>query len=253
METVLREASLVIAFLLGGGGVTALLLYMSKSAIAAAVEQAGKREIANLQGELALKLEASKAQFARDIEATRQSFTKDLEVEKARIQAGYAEAMERLKAQFSRELEEDRRRFARDLERERVHAAQQLESFKASLLLAAEVRRQAAAKKVEALLYLVDIGEPLLRTVINARSNHMDDHRDSMQKVYEFIYAVRSRQHFFSKEALKILHEYPPSLMRARAEFDKKSDVEFLNRAIESCNRLIDLVRAELGISSDAT
>jgi hypothetical protein len=89
----------LIAVIVGGGGaltaIGVIVLYITKGAIAAAIKQAGDREIAQLKHELAQVL-----------------------------------ALERAEAERS------------------------LEQFKAQLTFEAEVRRQAATKKVEALLKL---------------------------------------------------------------------------------------------------
>ena len=123
--------------LIGGGGalavIAALIVYVTRAAIATAVTQAGARE------------------------------------------------MERLKSVLAKEMEKERQAFTREIERDKQEAARALEEFKATLTLDAEVRRQAAAKKVGALMKVADlavrmIGRALYDPEVTDRIKALDEY-----------------------------------------------------------------------------
>ncbi|MGH7434835.1 MAG: hypothetical protein ACRENE_04100 [Polyangiaceae bacterium] len=121
------------------GGTTVLtaaagaLIYVTRGAIAVAVTQAGAREVERLKGDL-----------AKDLERDRHAFAKD--------------------------LERERMAFARELEGDRQRTTAALEQFKAQLTLDAETRRQAAAKKVEAILRVSEATISLMRVFLGLGS-----------------------------------------------------------------------------------
>jgi hypothetical protein len=71
--------------LLGGGGVTLLLFYGVRGAIAAAVTQAANRETEGLKARFASELEEKRQAFARDLERERGAAARDLEGFKATL------------------------------------------------------------------------------------------------------------------------------------------------------------------------
>src|ERR1700722_1756091 len=79
----------MLATVAGGGGFLALLagglLWLTRSAIATAVAQAGTREIERLKGDLAKELEKERQSFTRDFEREKQKAARELEAFKATL------------------------------------------------------------------------------------------------------------------------------------------------------------------------
>src|SRR5580692_9896843 len=95
---------------------------------------------------------------------------------------------------FDLHIEDKRAGFARDLESQRQAAQLALEGFKSQLTLEAEVRRQAAGKKVEALLTIAAIvdGTPSLIQ----RTLGVDGESGGIAAVDEYLGAVRKAEAF---------------------------------------------------------
>src|SRR4051794_38158020 len=76
------------------------------------------------------------------------------------VEQAQQRSLENYKSDLQRALQQERafaeQAFARELDERRVLAQRDLESFKAELTLAAEVRRHVAAQKVKVLLQLAD-------------------------------------------------------------------------------------------------
>ena len=231
------EESLVrgIGSFVGGGTVVALLLWLTRNAIATAVKHAAAKEIEAYRGEIQTKLEAIKDSYARDIERDRQAYARDLE---------------RDRQEAARALEEHKNVLANATEQQRHAAAQQLETFKSQLTLGAEVRRQVAAQKVKALLTIVELGEPLIREV-GATGPDQEARRVEMRARFNaFFEAVRSSGHFFSADVAKKWHEYSVRLDGAHRDIQHRGDANAYQRASQEYDAFLALARAELGIEA---
>jgi hypothetical protein len=116
------------------------------------------------------------------------------------------------RAAFETSLEERRQSFSRELETQRQAAQQALEGFKAQLTLEAEVRRQAAAKKVEMLLRMVGLANSLIRRVAFVtdpnREKIKEESDDAIAAMDEYWGLTREAEAFFEGETWIEMHEF---------------------------------------------
>ena len=163
-------------------------------------------------------------------------------------QAGQRELV-RLKSDLDESAAEKRRQFDSTMEDFRRSAARDLESFKTELQLAAEVRRQVAAKKVEALIAIAAAGEALQRDVLNVRPGNPTDRAAAMAKVMEYMVLVRSNGFLFEKVVAGKFHQYAADLVKAETDLNLKFDPDALDRASAAVDGFLQLARMELGVS----
>lgn len=162
-------------------------------------------------------------------------------------QAGRAEIV-RLQGVLAESLEEKRQAFHQALDAARTEGARDLESYKAELQLASEVRRQLAARKVEALLKIAMLGEALQRHVLNVRPGHSEDHAMAIAKVHEFMNVVRSNSVMVSRDVASRCNQYAADLVKAEHDLNQKHDAGALERAWEAVDGFLQLAREELGV-----
>jgi hypothetical protein len=156
----------------------------------------------------------------------------------------------RLKAELDERLESKKQEFATTMEQYRQVAERELETFKAQLQLAAEVRRQVAAKKVAALVEIAAAGEALQRDVLNVRAGNQNDRARAMSKVHEYGHLVRSNSFLFEKTVAGKFHQYAADLVKAELDLNTKLDASALDRAMAATDGFLQLARFELGVSS---
>lgn len=164
-------------------------------------------------------------------------------------QAG-AEEMARLQAKLNEELESKRQQFQTELEEVRARASLSLEEFKSELQLASEVRRQVAARKVDALVRIAVAGEALQRDVLNVRPNVPTDRANMMVRVHEYMKLVRENAFLFDRVVAGQFHQYAADLIRAEVELNTKYDASAIERAQGAVNGFLDLARKELGVTT---
>ena len=149
-------------------------------------------------------------------------------------------------------LENERQSFSREVEREKRDAARDLESFKAQLTLDAEVRRQAAAKKVDVLVKFVEVINASLRgvLVIVVKSSALDDALGSqIASMNDYWSYVRGGELFLGGDALQAeVNAFGVELNRVTTEINKRSsDLLAVQREAEAArNRLLGAIRREL-------
>ena len=131
---------------IGGSIVVAALLWLTRKAIAKAIELQGAKEIEKYKGDL-----------DKELEEKRQTFT--------------------------RELERERERFAREIETMRAGSSRELESLKAELSLPAEVRRQVAAKKFEVVQDIFARCESIVDAIQYRRSEGFGEQMNGLRDV----------------------------------------------------------------------
>lgn len=173
---------------LGAGSVAAGLLAFGKNMFLEALKHGAARELETLRRDHAKELQELKRDHDAQLEASRQNFI--------------------------RELERDRERLQNQIEGARAVAAHQLETFKAELTLAAEVRRQVAARRVEALDRLARDAVEVGRLMWNIAAND----REGLAKIKAHIDERIASSHLFSPKLVDALRRF------ADAAWDTKVD-----------------------------
>ena len=209
---------------LGGATVIALLIGLSRKAIAIAIQQAATKEIESHRAALAVSLEAVRATYARELEAERQEAARMLEAYKSVL--------------------------ASTADQQKNAAAQQLEAFKAQLTLGAEVRRQVAAQKVKALLKIVELGEPLIREIGDVGPDREQKRAERQARFNEFMVLVRANGHFFSDAVTQKWHQYSVALQQSHNDWEYRNDSAAFQNASGAYGNFLDIVRDELGIEA---
>ncbi len=214
------EPFTAIATIVGGSTalavVAAILIFVTKGAIATAVEQAAKLEIVRV----------TKALDA-DLDAKRNAFTREQDGIKAELATAGSKEVERLRGELQKEL-------AR---------------FNAHLTFDAEVRRHAATKAVSVLMQIGNQGEDLLRIVLNARAGNSEDHAAMHGKLYEYASVVRSNSFLVTQATASLMLQYSADLMKAWTDLNVNNDSEAISRALKLTDGFLELLRVELGIS----
>ena len=140
---------------------------------------------------------------------------------------------------------------AKELERFRselsAQSATALEHLRTQLALPAELRRQVAAKKVAALLALTEIGEPMIRKVLNSSPQEKAHVAQAMDIYLQFNAVVRSSEVFLSVDAVARLDTYLNEVLKANEEW-KEGQKDAVTRAVAARQGFIDLVREEFGV-----
>lgn len=155
----------------------------------------------------------------------------------------------RLKADLDERLETKKHEFERKMAELGRVAERELETFKAQLQLAAEVRRQVAAKKVAALVEIAAAGEALQRDVLNVRPDNQSDRAKAMSKVHEYGNLVRANSFLFEQRVAARFHQYAADLVKAELDLNMKFDPSALDRAMKAADGFLELARTELGVS----
>lgn len=148
-----------------------------------------------------------------------------------------------------REIESIRTAGAVELEALRKATSFELEKLRTELTLPAEVRKQAAGKKVAILLRLADEGAPLIRDALNAVSPG-DKHNLNL-RLYQFLESVRNHEYLFSDELRAELFKHWESAELLRSKMEMKADVE-MRDVTQTIRRFHDLIRSELGLHTGA-
>lgn len=167
-------------------------------------------------------------------------------------QAAYSKALADDRMKWEGIIEERRQEFSRMIDKEREDGQRRLEVFKATLGFGAEVRRQVAAKKVEALLKILEASEPLLRLALNARVNRPEDRAAFFSGANSYVIVVREREFFFTEDVATSLKSFVGRIAQAHSDWLDKNDPEALDRAMASLNNLLQLARKELFIETEA-
>ena len=147
------------------------------------------------------------------------------------------------------ELERLRNSLSKELEAQKAEAARTLESFKAQLTLEAEVKRQMAQRKVEALLELYSLCEPLFRDLVNP-----EDPRDRtavFSKVLPVMTKVRDKQVFFSESTREVLMKKVNLIHRAAIKFNTRDEGDALDAGMKAYGEMIEIFRQELGTATN--
>jgi hypothetical protein len=210
----MSEPWTLIATMIGGGGtltlIAAILVHVTKGAIATAVTQAGNRELVRLKSDLETQLAEKKAAFTREFE------------------------------------------------RERQQASLLLEQFKAELTFEAEVRRQAAVKKVEVLLRFVELGNGLIEKalvpILNVHGSSPNQFRETIEALNEYRGAFRDYEAFFDTDARREILRFADEVEGARNEYTERqkhgeaSMTDASNRAEAARAQFFQTLRRELQI-----
>ncbi|MGO9837353.1 MAG: hypothetical protein ACLP1X_24425 [Polyangiaceae bacterium] len=138
------------------------------------------------------------------------------------------------------------------IDKEREDGQRRLEVFKASLGLGAEIRRQVAAKKVEALLKILEASEPLIRLALNARVDRPEDRAAFFSGANSYVVVVREREYFFTEDVAASLKGFVGRMAKAHSDWIDKNDPGALDRAMAALNDLLQLARKELFIETRA-
>jgi hypothetical protein len=155
-------------------------------------------------------------------------------------QAG-AREIERLKGELAKELERERQAFARELERERCEAGTALERFKTELTFEAEVRRQVAGKKVEALLAIFTVSDALVGRVFWAAGP-----KAAIEALEEYVGVLREALPFLDDKQFEEMNAYAETVAASLVASKKDTDAEAFGRAQAKAKEILDLVRREL-------
>lgn len=179
------------------------------------------------------------------IEALKHAGAEELE----KLRAKHAKELEDERAKLTRDLADKRETFERDLQLLRDGATRELETFKSELTLAAEIRRQVAAKRVDALhvisghvknAYLTWAGTPPMS---GARVNPIDALRES----------VTSTEHFLPKSVESSLKAFANTLLKARAALsDGEKSTPIMENASAEYHAVMAMLRRELGVVETA-
>ncbi|WP_394831691.1 hypothetical protein LVJ94_34780 [Pendulispora rubella] len=153
---------------------------------------------------------------------------------------------------WERELEKQRQEFTRLLEKEREEAQRRMESFKITLGLGAEIRRQVAAKRVEAAIKLLEAGRPLFRAALNGRINSPEDRRLFHERITEYIAVLADWEIFFETNTAASLTEFIGQVSRAHNDWVHKNDPDALGRAMTALSQFVNLLRKEMFIDAEA-
>jgi hypothetical protein len=152
---------------------------------------------------------------------------------------------------FDLHIEDKRAGFARDLESQRQAAQLALEGFKSQLTLEAEVRRQAAGKKVEALLTIAAIvdGTPSLIQ----RTLGVDGESGGIAAVDEYLGAVRKAEAFLDLNELREMYAFGamlqgswPRVMNSLKGIERVDVMAVSQKAEESRRSVMARIRQEL-------
>jgi len=161
------------------------------------------------------------------------------------VEHAAAKELETMRHGFAKELADKRESFERGLQTARDGAARDLETFKAELTLDAEMRRQVAARRVEAVHQIsLQVKAAYLRWLPSGPGE-----RDELEFLRK---AITSHEHFFPEETAKALKSFANALGRARATYDKKPAAGVVDTISAEYHSIMALLRRELGITTPA-
>jgi hypothetical protein len=191
--------------LVGGSVAVAVLLYMTRGAIAVAVDQAAKREIEKYRGDLA------------------------------------------------RELERERQAFSREIEREKQGAAQALEGFKSELTFGAEVRRQTAMRKVEAVMKIASATRASVEAIYTVIGYDPSPRKAALNSYHE---ALREVLVLFDSETIGEAKAFGAELIRGCMAMGRRDPgasgavADALITGEAARDKLLEVLRRELQIET---
>jgi hypothetical protein len=157
----------------------------------------------------------------------------------------------------ARELEGLRKDYAkevgRDLLADTSDFQHRLEAFKSHLMLAAEVRRVVAAKKVAALEEILNV--PMLTHVAYGADNTPEQRRQAIDTMIQHVSVTTRSEHLFEARVALEFHEYRKVLVAQREALSgsyPKNDSDAFHSAYEAVEtahrRFLQLVRSEFGV-----
>jgi hypothetical protein len=144
---------------------------------------------------------------------------------------------------FENSLEEKRQAFTREIQARSEAFQQSLEAFKAQLTLDAEVRRQAAAKKVEILIRLASIADTLIGQVLFVQRDADPEHASAALTTFWRTY--NESQAFLEEDTMMGLRKYAVLIeTEARALWKREANRE-LPLDLELIQERVGLARDE--------
>jgi hypothetical protein len=170
---------------------------------------------------------------------------------KRTIEHGFDTVMADRRSAFESSLEEKRQAFERELAVQRHAAEQSLEAFKAQLTLSAEVRRQAAAKRVEALLKIADAMRVAVETIYSVTA----DANTQTAAHAEYWATFRGVLPLFDADSAAELKTFGDELTRGTIAMQSRgtpgagNSTEALASGERARNRLLDVIRRELQLA----
>jgi hypothetical protein len=151
-----------------------------------------------------------------------------------------------VKQRAALELADRKEAFDQSLEDSKQAAQRMLEQYKAQLTLDAEVRKQVAARKVDLLLRVVSLGQPLVVKLLAPRpSNSLPYDPDALQEYFD---AVRAVQPVVSKDVASRLIKIAQEAAENSRLFRDNYDVDAFDRAVGAVEQLLAIARQELFI-----
>jgi hypothetical protein len=132
-----------------------------------------------------------------------------------------------------------------EIEAIRKAGAIELEKLKTELTLPAEVRRQAAAKKVKTLLRLAEVGAPLMRYTFDAITP--EQQQNVYREAQQYFDKVRNHAYLFGDETRDALLTYWQEVEGMQTRHQAGETI-LMRDATEAARKFHNLIRSELGL-----